>query len=70
MEETLTLGTEMFDQGACLWSKMPSYVPEGGNEGGRGATPTSISILDSFDMKILWFEFGHDIFVGFKMATL
>ena len=23
---------------ACLWSKMPKYVPEGGNEGGRGST--------------------------------
>ena len=33
-------------------------MPEGGNVGGRGATPTSISIFDSYDMKTLWFEFG------------
>ena len=41
-------------------------VPEGGNEGGRGATTTSISIFDSYDIKTFWFEFGH----GFKMPTL
>ena len=28
-------------------------------EGGRGAIPTSISIFDSYDMKTLWFKFGH-----------
>ena len=28
----------------------------GGNEGGREATPTSISIFDSCDMKNLWFQ--------------
>ena len=33
------------------------------------ATPTSISILDSYGMKTLWFEFGNDIFTGFKMLT-
>ena len=30
-----------------------AYVPEGGNEGGRGATFTSISIFDSYDIKTL-----------------
>ena len=32
-----------------------------------GATPTSISIFDSYYMKTLWFKFGHYIFSGFKM---
>ena len=31
----------------------------GGNDNGGGATPTSISIFDSYDIKTLWFEFGH-----------
>ena len=41
-------------------------------KGGWGATPTptSISILDSYDMKTLWFKFGYDIFTGFKMPRL
>ena len=30
----------------------------------------SISIFDSYDMKTLWFEFGHDIFTGCKMPRL
>ena len=30
---------------------------------------TNISIFDSYDMKTLWFKFGHDIFIGFKMAS-
>ena len=45
-------------------------VPEGGNEGGRKATPTSISILDFYGIKALCFEFGNDIFTGFKMPRL
>ena len=56
----------MFAQGG-LFMKQNAYVPEGGNEGGRVATPTSISIFDSYDMKSLWFRFGYDIFNGFKM---
>ena len=36
---------------------------EGGNEGGRVATPTSFSIFDSCGIKSLWFKFGHDIFL-------
>ena len=36
-----------------LFMKYNAYVPVGGNERGRGATPTSISIFDSNDMKIL-----------------
>ena len=31
------------------------------NEGGRRATPTSISIFDFHDMKTLLFEFGNYI---------
>ena len=37
---------------ACLWSKLPKYVPEGRNERGRVATPTSFSIFDSHNMKL------------------
>jgi hypothetical protein len=47
-----------------------AFVPEGRNERGRRATPTSISKFDSFDIKTLGLEFGHDIFTGFKMPTL
>ena len=47
------------------------YVPEGGNEGGGGgATPTSISISDSYAKETLIFKLGNDIFTGFKMPTL
>ena len=28
-------------------------------EGGSVATPTSFSVFDSYDMKILWFKFVH-----------
>ena len=44
--------------------------PEGGNEEGRFATPTSFSIFDSYDMKSLGFKFGRDIFTGFKRPRL
>ena len=44
-----------------------AYVLEGWNEGGREATPTSFSIFDLYDIKALLFEFGNDIFTGFKM---
>ena len=53
-----------------LFIMLNAYVPEGGNERGRGATPTSISIFDSYDIKTLLFEFDNDIFTGFKMPTL
>ena len=36
-----------------LFMKQNAYVAEGGNEGGRGATSTSISIFDSYDIKTL-----------------
>ena len=36
-----------------LIMKLNAYFLKGGNEGGRGTTPTSISIFDSFDMKTL-----------------
>ena len=37
---------------ACLWSKM-SMFQRVGNEGGRVATSTSISIFNSYDVKSL-----------------
>ena len=40
------------------------------NEEGRFATPTSFSMFDSYDMKSLWFKFGHDIFTDYKIASL
>ena len=43
---------------------------EGGNDGGRGAIPTSFSIFDSYDKNSLRFRFGQDIFAGFKMPKL
>jgi hypothetical protein len=33
------------------------YVLKGGNKGGTGATPTSILIFDSYDMKTLYLNF-------------
>ena len=59
----------MFGTGS-LFMKWNAYVPEGGNEKGRVATPISISIFDSYHMKSLWFKFGHDIFTGFKIPRL
>ena len=47
-----------------------AYVPEGGNEEGREATPISISIFDIYGIKTLWIEFGNGIFTGNKMPTL
>ena len=34
-------------------STVNAFVPEGGNEGEREATPTSISIFDFYDIKTL-----------------
>ena len=45
-----TLGVKMFAQGVLFIKN----VPEDGNEEGRVATPTSISIFDSYDMKSLY----------------
>ena len=59
----------MFAQGG-LFINQNAYVPEDGNEEGRVATPTSISIFDICDMKTLWFKYGHYIFAGFKMPRL
>ena len=39
-------------------------------EGGRKATPTSTSTFDFYGIKALLFEFGNDIFTGFKMPRL
>ena len=54
MISLIKLGTEIFAL-AGLFMNKNAYVPEGGNEGGRGATPTptSISIFDSYDMKTM-----------------
>ena len=46
------------------------YFLEGGNKGGTGATSISILIFNSYNMKTLEFEFGHDIFIGFKMPIV
>ena len=53
-----------------LFLHLKLQFQEGGNEGGRVATPTSFSIFDSYDMKSLWFKFGHDIFTAFKVARV
>ena len=37
----------------CLFMMQNAYVLEGGNEGGREATPTSISIFDFYGIKAL-----------------
>ena len=50
--------------------KMAIFRRAGIREGGRVATPTSFSIFDSYDMKSLRFKFVHDIFTGFKIASL
>ena len=63
------LGLKMFAQGG-LYMRQNAYVPEGKNQGGRVATPTSFSISASYDMKSLWFKFGHDIFTGFKVLKV
>ena len=38
---------------ACFYCKMRMFWRAGMREGGREATPTSISIFDSYDMKTL-----------------
>ena len=57
----------------CTWAKnvcpgWPAYeAGKAGNEEGRVATPASISIFDSYDMKRWGFKFGHDNVNDFKM---
>ena len=59
---------------AKVYAVLPFYdvkcLCSGGNEGGRKATPTSTSIFDFFGIKALLFEFGNNIFTGFKMPRL
>ena len=60
---------------ANVYAVLPFYnvkclCPEGGNEGGWEATPTSISIFNFYGIKTLLFEFGNGIFTGNKMPTL
>ena len=50
--QTLYTVLQMFWQFG-LFMILHAYVPEGENERGRGATSTSISIFDSYDIKIL-----------------
>ena len=40
---------------ALIYEELGTVRPDGGNEGGRGATPTSttISIFDSYDIETL-----------------
>ena len=56
-----------------VWYGWPAYevrcLCSKGQEWGRVTTPTNISTFDSYDMKCLWFKFGHDIFTGYKMAS-
>ena len=47
-----TLAVKMFGLSG-LFMKENANVPEGRNEGGRVATPTSFLIFDSYDMKSL-----------------
>ena len=63
-----TLGFEMFAQGGLFMSKMPIFQRVGIR---KGVKPLPLTFqCDSYDMKTLWFEFGDDIFSGFKMPTL
>ena len=53
---------------ACFTPKIAIFRRR---EWGRdGCHSTSFSIFDFYDMKGLWFKFGHDIFAGFKMPGL
>ena len=45
---------------------MPMFRRAGMREGGK-PLPTSTSIFDFYGIKALLFEFGNDIFPGFKM---
>ena len=58
----------MFGTG-YMFMKQNAYVPKGGNEEGRIATPVRITISNSYDTKSLWFELCHDIFTGLKMPV-
>ena len=69
MVSTIYTLSHMFTQ-FCLFMMLNAYVLEGGNEGGREVTPTSISIFDFYGIKTLWFEFGNAIFAGFKIPRL
>ena len=54
----------------AVWPIYNAHVPEGWNEGGmEGPLPLAFQYLIVM-IKTLWFEFGHDIFTGFKMPTL
>ena len=48
---------------------MPMLLCFGMRVGG-GPLPLAFSIFDSYDIKTMRFEFGHDIFIDFKMPTL
>ena len=69
MVSTIYTLSHMFTQ-FCLFMMLNAYVLEGGNEGGREVTPTSISLFDFYGFNTLRFELGNDIFTGNKMPTL
>jgi hypothetical protein len=43
------------------------HVHEGGKVGRSYATPTKFFSVDSYDLKIMSFKFGNDIFITFEM---
>ena len=48
-----TLPVTLFGPSGLFMSKMPTYAPEGGNERRKVTTPTSISLIDSYEVKSL-----------------
>ena len=58
----------MFGVGG-LFMKQNAHVLEGRIEKGRVATPIRFSLFHSYDMKSLRFQFDHDIFISFKIAS-
>ena len=53
---------------AFLWSKMPTFQWAGMREGGE-PLPLNFQYL-TLIIWTLWFQFGHDIFTGFKTLKL
>ena len=62
---------------ACFYSKMPMFRITGMREGGRKATPTSVSIFDFYDIKfklrglqfhlVKWLKIGY---LNFKLVKI
>mgnify|MGYP001283515636 CR=1 FL=1 len=71
----LYLSSNKLHSVAKVYTVLPFYDVKclcsgGRDEGGRKATPTSTSIFDFYGIKAFLFEFGNDIFTGFKMPRL